>query len=105
VYLLIRIYFIQLEVLENTFIKFLCLERSERHDTFDEQIFNALVEKIEILNQRIFVSKCSLNNTPYVEYYVYRKRAVLWLRNICALWIIQGYWVIWLIGSFDHEIG
>ena len=54
-YLLIQIYFIQLEVLGNTFIKFLCLERSERNDTFDEQIFNALVEKIEILTPAHFV--------------------------------------------------
>ena len=55
-YLLIQIYFIQLELLGNTFIKYLCLERSERNDTFDDEIFNALVEKKFSHQRLLFLS-------------------------------------------------
>jgi len=42
----------------------LCLERSERHDTFDEEIFNALVEKIEILTPTHFVFELKAGYLP-----------------------------------------
>jgi len=49
----------------DTFINFLCLEHSERNGTFDEQIFNALVEKIDILTPTHFVFE--LKNGMRVE--------------------------------------
>lgn len=45
------------------------------------------------------------HHIPYKEYYVNKdKRGITMACQDYALWIVQSYWVIWLVGSFVASI-